>query len=237
MLRATQVRPTGPQMNGPYETITLDHTARHRRRMVMKADGGLSFLLDLEQAQALRHGDGLVLEDGPYQSLALPEPLTEVRAGIPRIFAWPIRSATAIWKPRLRRSVSLSAGITLFPRCSWDLAPVLLISRRSSSQKQAPMAITTEPQQLLQLLAFMSPAFPVGGFAYSHGLERAIDDGIVTSADEVRKWIEPLLVHGSGWNDAVLFAQADDAGEAVQAEIDELALALAASRERACGNF
>ena len=70
------------------------------------------------------------------------------------------------------------------------------------------MAITTEPQQLLQLLAFMSPAFPVGGFAYSHGLERAIDDGVVASADEVREWIESLLVHGSGWNDAVLFAQA-----------------------------
>jgi urease accessory protein len=95
------------------------------------------------------------------------------------------------------------------------------------------MAITTEPQQLLQLLAFMSPAFPVGGFAYSHGLERAIDDGVVTSADEVREWIESLLVHGSGWNDAVLFALAYDADEAVRTEIDELALALAASRERA----
>ncbi len=95
------------------------------------------------------------------------------------------------------------------------------------------MAITTEPQQLLHLLAFMSPAFPVGGFAYSHGLERAIDDGIVTSVDEVRDWIESLLVHGSGWNDAVLFAQAYDADEAVRSEIDELALALAASRERA----
>ncbi len=35
------------------------------------------------------------------------------------------------------------------------------------NRKRAPMAITTEPQQLLQLLAFMSPAFPVGGFAYS----------------------------------------------------------------------
>lgn len=80
MLRATRVRPAGPQMNGPYETITLDHTARHRRRMVMTADGGLSFLLDLEQAQALRHGDGLVLEDGRViKVLALPEPLTEVR--------------------------------------------------------------------------------------------------------------------------------------------------------------
>lgn len=95
------------------------------------------------------------------------------------------------------------------------------------------MAITTEPQQLLQLLAFMSPAFPVGGFAYSHGLERAIDDGVVASADEVREWIESLLVHGSGWNDAVLFAQAFDADEDTRMEIDELALALAASRERA----
>jgi len=94
------------------------------------------------------------------------------------------------------------------------------------------MAITTEPQQLLHLLAFMSPAFPVGGFAYSHGLERAIDDGTVTSADEVREWIASLLVHGSGWNDAVLFATAFDARDEVREEIDELALALAASRER-----
>ena len=95
------------------------------------------------------------------------------------------------------------------------------------------MAIITEPQQLQQLLAFMSPAFPVGSFAYSHGLERAIDDGIVTSADEVREWIESLLVHGSGWNDAVLFAAAYDASNEVRMEIDELSLALAASRERA----
>jgi urease accessory protein len=95
------------------------------------------------------------------------------------------------------------------------------------------MAITTEPRQLLQLLAFMSPAFPIGGFAYSHGLERAIDDGTVTSGDDVRDWIESLLVHGSGWNDAVLFAAAHDANDEEQAEIDELALALAASRERA----
>ena len=94
------------------------------------------------------------------------------------------------------------------------------------------MAITTEPSQLLQLLAFMSPAFPVGGFAYSHGLEWAIDDGAVTSADEVRGWIESLLVHGSGWNDAVLFAAAFEANQVTRNEIDELALALAASRER-----
>jgi urease accessory protein len=95
------------------------------------------------------------------------------------------------------------------------------------------MAITTEPQQFLQLLAFMSPAFPIGSFAYSHGLERAIDDGMVKSGDDVRAWVEALLVHGSGWNDAVLFSASYDASDEVRMEIDELALALAASRERA----
>ena len=95
------------------------------------------------------------------------------------------------------------------------------------------MAITTEPRQLLQLLAFMSPAFPIGGFAYSHGLEWAIDDGAVTTAEDVREWIEALLIHGSGWNDAVLFSASYDAKDEVRMDIDELALALAASRERA----
>jgi urease accessory protein len=46
----------------------------------MKSDGGLEFLLDLERAHALRHGDGLVLEDGRIiKVVALPEPLTEIR--------------------------------------------------------------------------------------------------------------------------------------------------------------
>ena len=95
------------------------------------------------------------------------------------------------------------------------------------------MAITTEPQRLLQLLAFMSPAFPIGSFAYSHGLEWAIDAGNVKTADDVRDWIESLLISGSGWNDAVLFSVAYDASEETRREIDELALALATSRERA----
>ena len=95
------------------------------------------------------------------------------------------------------------------------------------------MAITTEPVHLLQLMAFMSPAFPVGSFAYSHGLEWAIDDGKVKSDVDVREWIKALLIHGSGWNDAVLFSASYDASDEVRMEIDELALALAASRERA----
>ncbi len=99
------------------------------------------------------------------------------------------------------------------------------------------MATTTEigftPQAQLMLLALMSPAFPTGGFAYSHGLEKAIDDGVVKTADDVYHWIEALLKHGPGWNDAVIFACAHHANENELSGLDALALALAASKERA----
>jgi len=82
MLRATAVRPRDQMRAGEAVTdrIALDHTARHRRRIVFTTAGGLQFLLDLEHAQALRDGDGLVLEDGRLVVVkALAEPLLEVR--------------------------------------------------------------------------------------------------------------------------------------------------------------
>ena len=80
-----------------------------------------------------------------------------------------------------------------------------------------------EAQQLLLLLNWMSPAFPTGQFAYSHGLEWTIDSGGVTSADDLKSWIGDLLTRGSGWNDAVLFARCWEDDEAA---LNELALAL-----------
>lgn len=92
----------------------------------------------------------------------------------------------------------------------------------------------TAPGALLRLMAWLSPAFPTGGFAYSHGLERAVNDGLVSGADDLRDWIEALLDMGSGWNDAVLFAEswrrAREDGDL--AEVAALAEALAGSRER-----
>lgn len=64
----------------PADTITLDETARHRRRMAMVSDGGIEFLLDLAEARLLRNGDGLVLDDGRVIEVrAAPEALYEVR--------------------------------------------------------------------------------------------------------------------------------------------------------------
>ena len=90
-----------------------------------------------------------------------------------------------------------------------------------------PMEIGAKP--LLLLLNWMSPAFPTGSFAYSHGLEWAIDEGTVSKAPDLRQWIEDLLTHGSAWNDAVIFAQcwAENAEH-----LNELSLALASSAER-----
>ena len=62
------------------DTITLDETARHRRRIAMRSDNGIEFLLDLAEARLLRHGEGLVLEDGRVIEVrAAPERLYEVR--------------------------------------------------------------------------------------------------------------------------------------------------------------
>jgi len=93
--------------------------------------------------------------------------------------------------------------------------------------------MTTEAQ-LLRLLTWLSPAFPVGAFGYSHGLETAIREGLVTDAEGLSAWIGGLLEHGSGWTDAVLFNAAYDAAddEPALAEIVELAQALAPSLER-----
>jgi urease accessory protein len=87
---------------------------------------------------------------------------------------------------------------------------------------------------LLRLLAWLSPAFPVGGFSYSHGLERAVQDGLVGDRDALEEWISTLLEAGSGWNDAVLFAESwrRAAEGRVPADLAELAEALAGSEER-----
>lgn len=90
-----------------------------------------------------------------------------------------------------------------------------------------PMSI--EYRQLLLLLTWMSPAFPIGAFAYSHGLEWAIESGEVNDGTTLKHWIADLLQQGSGWNDAVLFSRCwEDDSSALNA----LALALPISRER-----
>lgn len=81
MIRAGHVHARGAWSGAPAARITLDETARRRRRMRMVADDGLEFLLDLRETVLLRDGDGIALDDGRIVGvIAAPEPLLEVRA-------------------------------------------------------------------------------------------------------------------------------------------------------------
>jgi urease accessory protein len=84
MIRATRVLGQHRWTEAPADTVVLDFDDRHRRRMAMTGTRGLSFLLDLENAVALRGGDALVLEDGRLiEVVAAPEPLVEIRGADP----------------------------------------------------------------------------------------------------------------------------------------------------------
>ncbi len=88
---------------------------------------------------------------------------------------------------------------------------------------------------LWKLASWLSPSYPVGAFAYSHGLERAVADGMRDAAS-VAGWIADCVEHGAGRNDAILLAhawRAEAAGDACAlAASAELAAALAPSAER-----
>lgn len=96
------------------------------------------------------------------------------------------------------------------------------------------MSGNPDTQALLRLMAWLSPAFPIGGFAYSGGLERAVHDRLVWHAADLGDWLETLLSNGTLWNDAVLFCEAwrGHEEEAALADVAELGLALAGSAER-----
>ncbi len=115
------------------------------------------------------------------------------------------------------------------------LADTLTILGGAADVCAAPEPSLSERGQLL-LTTWLSPAFPIGGFSYSHGLEFVIADGTIADAAALENWIGFLVERGSGWTDAVLLAEAwrsvSAEDEARFAEVAELAAALAPSRER-----
>ena len=94
----------------------------------------------------------------------------------------------------------------------------------------------TDMGHLLRLMAWLSPAFPTGGFAYSHGIEWAVAAGDIADAQGLRRWVEDVLRHGAGRSDAILLRHAHRA--AVDGDLErlielaELARAAQPARER-----
>jgi urease accessory protein len=89
---------------------------------------------------------------------------------------------------------------------------------------------TPTDSKLITVMQWLSPAFPIGGFAYSHGLEWAINKGYVSNREELQKWISDLLEYGSLKNDAILIKLVLKGSD--PKEINEIAMALCPANER-----
>ena len=94
---------------------------------------------------------------------------------------------------------------------------------------KVPMYTPTD-SKLITVMQWLSPAFPIGGFAYSHGLEWAINKGYVSNREELQKWVSDLLEYGSLKNDAILIKLVLQGSD--PKEINDLALALCSASER-----
>ncbi|WP_434612668.1 urease accessory protein UreF [Tabrizicola sp. M-4] len=84
---------------------------------------------------------------------------------------------------------------------------------------------------LMTLVQWLSPAFPTGAFAYSHGMEQVIADGGIRSGAELEGWLSDILRFGAGKQDAVLLSAALEPG-ADHDELAALCVALQPSAER-----
>lgn len=85
---------------------------------------------------------------------------------------------------------------------------------------------------LLVLTQWLSPAYPTGAFAWSHGLEAAVAAGWVRDAQTLQDWLEDVLTDGTGRSDAVLIALAHAADGKDLPALNATAIAYAPSEER-----
>jgi urease accessory protein len=108
------------------------------------------------------------------------------------------------------------------------------ICMTTTSLTRTAITIMAEAAATLRLLAWLSPAFPTGAYAYSHGVEWAVDVGDISDGATLQTWIEDVLRLGAGRTDAILLRHAHRAHGDIDllAELAELALATAPTRER-----
>ena len=116
------------------------------------------------------------------------------------------------------------------------ITPMLMTTSEPAAVDAGRGMKTREAAALYRLMTWLSPAFPVGAFSYSSGIEWAVEAGDITDAASLRDWLAAMLTGGSGFCDAVFLAQAHRAAsaqdEASLREIAELAAAFVPSRER-----
>ena len=89
---------------------------------------------------------------------------------------------------------------------------------------------------LYRLMAWLSPAYPIGAFSYSSGIEWAVEARDITDAKSLERWLRVILTMGGGFCDAVFLVHAhraiSDRDDSRLCEIAELAAAFAPTKER-----
>jgi urease accessory protein len=136
--------------------------------------------------------------------------------------------------------IIMGTGITTATSTTASMAKALL---RSSPRKRGPRREKRlrghermESSALYRLMAWLSPAYPVGAFSYSSGIEWAVEAADIKDAATLRQWLAAMLADGSGFCDAVLFVHAHRAAaagdNAALYAVAELAAALVPSKER-----
>ena len=61
-------------------------------------------------------------------------------------------------------------------------------------------------KSLYYLLTWFSPSYPIGSYAYSHGLEYAVESKVIKDISDLSSWINDFLIFGSGYNDGILIS-------------------------------
>ncbi len=98
------------------------------------------------------------------------------------------------------------------PSAGMAIIMIMTTTMTTITTRMAIITMTTRPalddSGLYRLMSWLSPGFPVGAFSYSHGVEYAVEAGLVTDGDTLRCWLEGIIRHGTGRVDADLFRDA-----------------------------
>jgi urease accessory protein len=148
--------------------------------------------------------------------------------------------------PRMTMRRTITATITMMTTIimtsiattiiTTTITPMLMTTSESVPAHAQSGMTADEGAALYRLMTWLSPAFPVGAFSYSSGIEWAVEAGDIADAASLREWLAAMLTDGSGFCDGVFLAQAHRAASANDnaglREIAELAAAFVPSRER-----
>jgi urease accessory protein len=236
--RATRVLAAGDWTEQPTDRVSLGYDDRHRRRVAMKGEQGLEFLLDLPRAAALADGDGLLLDDGRVVVVVgAPEALLEITCYDPFLLlrvAWHLgnRHLPTELRPGALRirddhviadmvrglGAHVSEVSAVFQPKAEPTGTAAFTGMITLTMMGMGMGMGTTIMSipmglettgdLYRLMSWLSPSYPVGAFSYSHGIEWVVETGEVHHAASLGGWVEDVVLQGGGWNDAVFFSHA-----------------------------